>query len=181
MTPLQANATSLGVYRVQRGVTDISNVGRMIEFDGDDEMNVWGSHECNQYHGTDSSIFPPMLRRNDGLWAYEPGLCLSMGATYVGPSSYAGIPTWEYTLDLGDVRKDPSMECFCIDPPDDCPRAGTLGMFQCLGTPMVISLPHFYKSDPEIMTHFAGGLHPNKEEHNLFMQYEHVSIFKCFG
>lgn len=75
------------------------------------------------------------------------------------------------------LQKDPNLQCFCMDPPDDCPRAGTLGLFQCVGAPMVISLPHFYKSDPEILTHFAGGLNPNKAEHDLFIHYEPVRIF----
>lgn len=94
----------MGVYRVKRGIKNFRDVGLMMAFDGDEEMDVWGSEECNQYHGTDASIFPPMLQPQDGLWAYEPSLCLSIGASYVGPSSYAGIPTREYTLDLGDAK-----------------------------------------------------------------------------
>lgn len=101
---LKGNATSLGVFKVHRGVRDYHDVGRMISFDDEEEMDVWGTDDCNQYHGTDSSIFPPRLKPADGLWAYEPSLCLSVGAQYVGPSNYAGISTNEYTLDFGDAR-----------------------------------------------------------------------------
>lgn len=100
---LQGNATSLGVYKVHRGVRDYRDVGRMISFDDEEEMDVWGTDECNQYHGTDSSIFPPRLKPDQGLWAYEPSLCLSLGAKYVGPSKYDGISTREYTIDFGDA------------------------------------------------------------------------------
>lgn len=111
---IKANATALGTWKVFRGVKNFRDVGKMLAFNDDEELDVWGTDECNQYRGTDSTIFPPMLRKEDGLWAYEPSLCLSIGAFYVGPSNYAGIPTWEYTMKFGDPKVSISIKYYLI-------------------------------------------------------------------
>lgn len=79
------------------------------------------------------------------------------------------------------------MSCYCLEAPDKCPRAGTMDLFQCIATPIVISLPHFYKADPEILKELGTGLNPNKEEHAVFLHFESVSFnsplkqyFLCF-
>lgn len=68
--------------------------------------------------------FPPGLKKEQGLWAYEPSICLSIGAHYERDSNYQGIPAIRFGLDFGDARKDEKLQCFCLDPPHDCPRKG---------------------------------------------------------
>lgn len=46
--------------------------------------------DCNQYVGTDSTIFSALMDVNDGIWAYEPSICRSLGAHYIGKSKYKG-------------------------------------------------------------------------------------------
>lgn len=92
------------MYKVFRGIKNFRNVGRVISFDGDTEMDAWQGEECNKYKGTDSTIFPPLMSKEEGIWAYEPTLCLSLGAYYIGPSKYMGIPTLRYTIDFGDQK-----------------------------------------------------------------------------
>lgn len=101
---MQVNATALGTWKVFRGVKKNRDMGRMVMFNNEIEMNVWGTKECNQFHGTDSTIFPPKLRKEDGLWAFVPSFCMSVGGFYVGKSKYDGIPTWEYSFTLGNAQ-----------------------------------------------------------------------------
>lgn len=107
-----------------------------------------------------------------GIWAYEPSICRSLGASYKEPAKYNGIPLLKYELDLSDPinKKD----CFCRNP-GECPPEGTFDLFKCAGSPMFGSLPHFYKADPALLEKLEG-LSPNKEEHGIFLLFEIVSL-----
>lgn len=67
-------------------------------------MDVWSDDKCNEIKGTDSTIFAPFIKKEQELWAFEPAMCRSLTPVYEKPSSYAGLPTLRYQLDLGDIR-----------------------------------------------------------------------------
>lgn len=137
-------------------------------------MDYWDGDECNQYQGTDSTIFPPYMKKEQGIVAYEPSICRSLAAHYTEPSKYMGVPTLRYEMDLSGPAN--SQECFCRDPPDGCPPKGTFDLFRCVGSPLFGSLPHFYKADPKLVENFASGINPNKEEHDIYIHFEIVSF-----
>lgn len=169
-----ANATDLGEYRVFRGKKNTADLGRMVSYDDETEMNKWDGDECNQYVGTDSTIFPPFMKKEEGLWGFEPTICRSLGATYRGPSKYMGVPTLRYEMDLSDEGN--SKQCFCRDPPNGCPVKGTIDLFRCVGSPLIASLPHFYSGDSSLLEKFDGGLNPKKEQHGVYVHFEIVSF-----
>lgn len=119
------------------------------------QLSVWDGDECNRLRGTDSTIFPPFLEREEGLWTFTPDICMSLRAHYVRESSFAGLPTSVYSLNLGDFqvkwmngivvygykwhdilywkkKDDESRQCFCVD--ETCPPRGTLDLLPCLGS-----------------------------------------------
>lgn len=80
------------------------DLGRVVSYNEETEMEIYDGDECNRYIGTDSTIFPPFLTTQDKLWAWSPEICRSMGAHYVGKSKYAGLPMSSFKLDFGDLK-----------------------------------------------------------------------------
>ncbi|XP_058061742.1 sensory neuron membrane protein 1 [Anopheles bellator] len=165
------NHTDAGRWVVYRGAKNIRDVGRVISYNDEPEMDIWDGDECNQYIGTDSTIFPPFLSKQDKLWAWSPEICRSIGAHYVHKSKYAGLPMSYFELDFGDLKNEPHNHCFCRDPPDDCPPKGTMDLSPCLGGPIIASKPHFYGADPKLIQ-AVDGLEPNKDDHDVYIHFE---------
>lgn len=159
-----------------RGSKNYKDVGRVISFNEELEQSVWETVDdddvCNQYDGTDSSVFPPLIKNGEPLAAWEPSICRSLSVTYRKNSKYAGIPTKIYGLDLS--YEDNVKECYCRDPPDGCPPKGTFDLFHCVKAPMLGSLPHFYNADPQLLNNFASGLYPDEQKHDIYLHLETV-------
>lgn len=51
-----------------------------------------------------------------------------------------------------------------------------MNLFQCVGAPIVASMPHFYNADPSIFTKIESGITPNQTEHAVFIDFETVWI-----
>ena len=105
----EGNASDTIKFTVLRGLRNVQDVGRVIKFNDENELNVWDIDEdaklqCNKYKGTDSTIFPPLMQRSEGIWSLTPDICRSLGLQYQRPSTYHGIPTLRYTVDLGDLK-----------------------------------------------------------------------------
>ncbi|XP_062554263.1 sensory neuron membrane protein 1-like isoform X2 [Armigeres subalbatus] len=168
------NATDAGRWSVYRGVKNIKDLGRVVTYNGETEMDMYDGDECNKFVGTDSTIFPPFLTTKDKLWAWSPEICRSMGAYYFGKSKYAGLPMSFFKLDFGDLKNEPEHHCFCRDPPDDCPPKGTMDLSPCLGAPFIGSKPHFYDADPALLA-AVDGLTPNEKDHDMYIHFELLS------
>lgn len=138
-------------------------------------MEFWEGDECNQFRGTDSTIFPPYTKTGDDIWAFEPQVCRSMNIKYEKRSKYAGIRTSHYAGNFGDIANDPHLQCFCRDPPDVCPAKGTFDLYHCVGAPLIASLPHFLGAD-ETVTDKIHGLTPNEADHGISVDFHEVVI-----
>lgn len=64
----QGNNTDLGELTVFRGKKNSQDLGRVAAFNDETEMNVWSQDECNEFVGTDFTIFPPFMDPKDGIW-----------------------------------------------------------------------------------------------------------------
>lgn len=170
--PLQKNGSESLRFKVLRGVKDLRDVGRVIEYDEEPELDVWDGDECNAIRGTEGTVFPPYLNVGSDVYAFSPALCRSVPITYVKKTKNFGIPTYEYTLDFPDPLKHEELQCFCRDPPEGCPPAGILDMAPCMEAPLYVSLPHFLTvTDPKIVNG-VGGLTPNDAEHRTQVHFE---------
>lgn len=170
----QTNATSSGRWKVMRGVKNIKDLGKVVEIDGEHEFEAWDGDECNEFRGTDGTIFSPFNQPEDVFWSTEPAICRAMKVDPTGKKTkYRGVPTRLYTLNYDDIANTPELQCYCRDE-GECPRKGTIDLFPCMGAPLIASNPHFLFADPELLDKIIG-LHPNEKDHAVYAHFELVS------
>ncbi|XP_050507504.1 sensory neuron membrane protein 1-like [Diabrotica virgifera virgifera] len=167
------NATEQKRIKAIRGTKNHHDVGRIVEYDGSPAMSAWPTEECNKIMGTDGTVFPPMMTKEEGLVSFAPDLCRSLKAFWVKKTKYDGIPVNEYTASLGDSSKNEAEKCYCYTP-DTCLKKGLMDLYKCAGVPIYVSMPHFYDSD-ESYVKGVKGLNPNKKEHEISILFEQMT------
>ncbi|CAH2267508.1 jg22596 [Pararge aegeria aegeria] len=160
------------VITVMRGIKNVMDVGKVIAVDDQVEQTIWRD-KCNEYAGTDGTVFPPFLTEFDRLESFSGDLCRTFRPWYQKKTSYKGIMTNRYIANIGDYANDPELQCFC-DAPDRCPPKGLMDLNKCIGVPMYVSLPHFYDSDPELLKDIKG-LSPAVNEHEIAIDFEPIT------
>lgn len=126
---------------MKRGQKNIRELGKIIKFNGEELLSTWFGDECNEVKGTDGTIYPPHMKKEDGVWLYVPQLCRSFGAEYKHPSKVSGIRTNHFEVNI----TAPS-SCYCRNS-EKCFLDGSFDMFPCVGIPLVLTAPHFYKGN----------------------------------
>nr|AMA98188.1 chemosensory protein [Blattella germanica] len=164
------NGTERERLRVKRGNDDIKEVGKVVEFEDQDTLDVWSGDKCNELKGTDATIFPPFLTKKDKIEGFLTDLCRSAGAEYQYATTYNGIRSYKYTADFGDITNDENLKCFCTTP-STCLKRGVHDITRCTGIPLVVSLPHFFLADEEYQDGVIG-LNPVQEKHQILLQFE---------
>lgn len=134
-------------------------------------MDAWYSDEENEYKGSDGYfVFPPFRTINDQLWAFERTLCMSMGLEYAQKSYNRGVPlrTFRQNLDRFATNK-----AYCREN-GSCPIQGTLDLFNCVGAPIIATLPHFLDTHPSLLENIQSGLKPDRKAHEISASIELV-------
>ncbi|XP_075977031.1 sensory neuron membrane protein 1-like isoform X2 [Anticarsia gemmatalis] len=160
------------VVTVKRGKKNVMEVGSVIAVDGNPEQTIWREH-CNNYEGTDGTVFPPFLKETDRLQSFSGDLCRTFRPWYQKKTSYRGIKTNRYIANIGDLANDPELQCLC-DAPDKCPPKGLMDMNKCIKAPMYASMPHFLDSDPALLENVKG-LSPDVEQHGIEIDFEPIT------
>ncbi|XP_012524477.1 sensory neuron membrane protein 1 [Monomorium pharaonis] len=156
--------------RVNRGIKNNKDVGRMVTLANQSKMDMWPGSPCNEFRGTDGTIFPPFLDKNKEVWVHSLDICRSIGAYYLEPGKVQGFKTLHYTADLGDPSKDEDVKCLCLDP-EGCMPKNIYNAGPCMTVPIRISLPHFYNSDPRYLE-MVEGVNPDPEKHRMTFNFE---------
>nr|WJJ63366.1 sensory neuron membrane protein 1a [Pachyrhinus yasumatsui] len=164
------NGTPGKTFVAYRGTKDYRDVGRIVTFDGQPKMNVWNSTKCDAIMGTDGTIFPPMLKLEEGLASFAPDLCRSLVARFEKKEKYDGILVSAYNATLGDQSKNPDEKCFCTTP-DTCLKKGLMDLYKCAKVPIYVSQAHFYDSHESYLKGVKG-LKPNKTKHGIKILFE---------
>ncbi|XP_066245542.1 sensory neuron membrane protein 1-like [Euwallacea similis] len=164
------NATPGKKIRAYRGVGDFHNVGKIVTYDGKYRLEVWNDSRCDAIKGTDGTIFPPMLKKEDGLVSFAPDLCRALVAKYQKRTKYDGIPVSQYSATLGDPLRNPEEKCFCTTP-QTCLKKGLIDLYKCVQVPIYASQPHFYDTDQSYLKGVKG-LAPETEKHAIKILFE---------
>lgn len=123
-----------------RGKKNIKDLGKIIELNGEEFQDIWYDDECNKVYGTDGTIFPPFMKKEDGVQVFVVQLCRSFAANYKHPSKVSGIKTSHY-----EVNVTASADCYCNGEADNCPAQGQFDVMPCIGAPITVTLPHFHE------------------------------------
>ncbi|KAL1489742.1 hypothetical protein ABEB36_013677 [Hypothenemus hampei] len=164
------NATPGKRIKAFRGSQDFHLVGRIVTYDTKFKMEVWNDTKCDVIFGTDGTIFPPMLKKEEGLASFSPDLCRALVAKFKTQTKYDGIPVSYYDASLGDQSKNPEDACYCTTP-QTCLKKGLMDLYKCAGIPIYVSQPHFYDSDESYLKGVRG-LKPEVEKHAIRILFE---------
>ncbi|XP_076274573.1 sensory neuron membrane protein 1-like [Rhynchophorus ferrugineus] len=167
------NATKKQRIKVLRGISQSSDLGRVLEVDGQKETTIWGTKECNRFNGTDGWIFPPLMKPEEGLKSFSTDLCRNIKLSYVNDTILKKLKVRIYETDLGDQESDENEKCYCRSP-DACLKRGLFDLSKCMGVPIIATLPHFLHTDESYLDQVEG-LEPNSAKHALRVYFEPVT------
>lgn len=80
---LQKNGTAKDIVTVFTGAGDITKYGLIDRFNGENKLKHWTTQQCNQLNGSDGSIFPPHISKNDTIYVYDKDICRLLPLTWV--------------------------------------------------------------------------------------------------
>ncbi|XP_075919581.1 scavenger receptor class B member 1-like isoform X1 [Petromyzon marinus] len=69
------NNSDSGEFVVETGVTDISQVHRVVSWNGMTKLPYWRSARCNQISGTAGEMWPPLVNQSLPLTFFSPDTC----------------------------------------------------------------------------------------------------------
>lgn len=159
------------MFKVRRGKKDVTDVGRIVEVDGKSDIDVWNSDEENKFKGTDGYWIPPFRNIHDRIWVYERQLCVTLDLVYIGKTHNRGAPLQKFSQNFDRFATN---NAYCRES-GSCPIQGTLDLFNCIGVPVIATLPHFLDTHPSLMENIQSGLQPNRRAHEIFASIDLVS------
>ncbi|NXD07239.1 SCRB1 protein, partial [Nothocercus nigrocapillus] len=163
---VEFNDSHSGLFTVNTGMQDISRVHMVDSWNGLRKVKYWRTNECNMINGTSGEMWPPFMSPTS-LEFYSPEACRSMKLVYEQSGEFAGVPTYRFVAPktlFANGTDYPPNEGFC-----PCLQSGIQNVSSCrFNAPLFLSHPHFYNADP-FLVNAVDGLHPNKEQHALFL------------
>lgn len=174
---LQYNNTYYGVSAMNTGQEDIERLEQYAMWRGKTHLTWWSDKYANMINGTDGTQFTPGVFKDVTYYAFSPEICRSVFFKYESTVTIKDIELYRFTAPKelylsGDIY--PPNKGFCVPP--HCLPSGCLNVSLCQpqNPPIVISPPHFYQGD-ESLVKAVIGLHPNKREHETFVDIEPIT------
>ncbi|XP_011499315.1 PREDICTED: LOW QUALITY PROTEIN: sensory neuron membrane protein 1-like [Ceratosolen solmsi marchali] len=169
-----ANGTeSKARTRVHRGIKNIMDVGKVIEYNNNRNISVWDDEYCDTFNGTDGTVFHPHFDRKgrDDVVVFNPNLCRSISCHFESKTTFDGLEVLRYTTDLGtDGNNNPLHKCYC-PATNGCLKKGAFDIYNRTLKPIIVTNPHFYLAD-EYYSNQVDGLNPDKKNHMIIIDID---------
>ncbi|CAG2058040.1 unnamed protein product [Timema podura] len=118
------------------GVDDMSKLGIISRFNGIQEMNHWGTAECNRIDGTDGTLYPVnQVSPNNTLHVFNHDLCRRFPLIFEkNVKTNEGIPALRFHAPrnvFDNPSTNPDNMCYCNEPSIPCLPAGVFNVSPC--------------------------------------------------
>ncbi|XP_059484365.1 scavenger receptor class B member 1 isoform X1 [Neocloeon triangulifer] len=170
------NGTSNDILTVFTGKGDITRYGLIDRFNGKTHLPHYKTESCNRLNGSDGSLFPPNITPNTTLYVWDKDMCrllpLHFQKEVVTNGDVLGYRFSPPENVFYDPEHNPENDCFCPQGPPCAPN-GLFNVSACqYDSPIMLSFPHFYQADPELLKMVDGISPPEKEKHQLFIDVQ---------
>ncbi|XP_063724477.1 lysosome membrane protein 2-like [Symsagittifera roscoffensis] len=185
---LQLNDTNDGLYEIYTGKgDDNSNRGIIEKWNNSTTLSYWNETSCNMINGTDGTVYPTNVNKNERLYIFNTQVCRSIFVTASADEKIAGIKTAKFTAPPEvfkvDFENNPG---FCPDGnASKCLGDGLLDVSNCIQEQMkdalnlpidlplsvVISSPEFLDASQERIDSIIG-FNPDPTKHETFINME---------
>jgi len=89
---MQKNGSDDGRYDIFTGVSNSSQFGQILTWQGKKELSFWEPEtHCDQIKGTDGSIFSPFLDEDSTIEIFSSDICRSLRLSYLEDIDYDGV------------------------------------------------------------------------------------------
>nr|CAH8871212.1 unnamed protein product [Trichobilharzia regenti] len=185
----QKNGTKFFDLVVDTGVDDISNVGKVLKYNGLTELDYWRTTHANMINGTDGSTIAPGLNMSSRIYFFVPDFCRSFYSDAAGWAT-AKHDSSVHLIRFSSPREqslnatlNPLNKAFCpkVKAGPDCPPTGMIPLSPCsnpkIAVPIFASQPHFLGADPHIREAMDGIRKPNESLDSTVLLIEPTTGF----
>ncbi len=158
---------------VDTGVSNITQVGQFIQWNGRDHLKIWQG-DAQTLDGTEGLFFKPGLEKGENLTVFDVDTHRSFELIYHKVVNHLGLPTFRYRISNVTYKRANS-EQKNAQYYSWCPNGMfNLGPTREMGAPVYGSKPHFLDGDPDLLSSVSG-LKPDRKIHDSVIDVDPIT------
>ncbi|CAH8674936.1 unnamed protein product [Schistosoma rodhaini] len=178
------NGTKVSDFVIDTGAYNISNVGKVLRYNGETSLNYWHTDYANMINGTDGSVIRPGLQMSSRIFFFVPDFCRSFHSDAVGWATAthdSGVHLLRFAShpeQSQNATVNPLNAAFCPKKKagPDCPPTGMIPLSPCsnprIAVPIFACQPHFLGADPSIRAAMDGIREPDVKHDSTILLIE---------